>query len=303
MGYGQPCGLYALRRAIAAHLKANRGISCEPAQVFVVGGAQEAFRILADILLDPGDNVWFENPGAVGARNASSPVAPGRGLPIDDEGMSVATGLRLGHGQARIRDPCPPAAARRYHEPRRRFALLEAADATDAYVVEDDYDGEFCYGGHAADAQERRPGRPRHLCRNVLEVAVSSIASWILVCPISLVAVMENLMGADYMAFHPIPRRSSASSWRKVILRPTCDACASSIPSDTRPCSKLRASGFPTGLRLCRPTRACIRLRNLRRVLVGAVAQCALVHDIMVTPIGRYCVFTHHHQGPRYWVW
>jgi GntR family transcriptional regulator/MocR family aminotransferase len=96
MGYGDPHGFYPLRRAIAAHLRANRGIGCEAEQVFVVGGAQQAFQILGDVLLDPGDDVWFENPGAIGARNAL--VASGANLvpvPIDDEGLSVTEGIRL----------------------------------------------------------------------------------------------------------------------------------------------------------------------------------------------------------------
>src|SRR5579862_3237252 len=70
MGYGDPFGHRPLRNAIAAHLRANRGIACDPAQVFIVGGAQAAFSLIGAVLLNPGDKVWFENPGAIGARNA-----------------------------------------------------------------------------------------------------------------------------------------------------------------------------------------------------------------------------------------
>ena len=69
MGYGAPFGLTALREAIAAHLRANRGIACEREQVFITGGAQHAFHLVGSVLLNPGDKVWFENPGAIGARN------------------------------------------------------------------------------------------------------------------------------------------------------------------------------------------------------------------------------------------
>src|SRR6056297_321729 len=46
MGYGQPKGLEALRRAIATHLGALKGIKCHPEQVFITSGAQHAFSLI-----------------------------------------------------------------------------------------------------------------------------------------------------------------------------------------------------------------------------------------------------------------
>ena len=96
MGYGEPGGQAALRQAIALHLRANRGISCDAQQIFIVGGAQHAFHLVGSMLLNPGDKVWFENPGAIGARN--SLIAAGAELvpvPVDEHGLRVAEGLRL----------------------------------------------------------------------------------------------------------------------------------------------------------------------------------------------------------------
>ena len=70
MGYGEPSGHPALRQTIAGHLRANRGISCDAEQIFIVAGAQQAFSLIGTLLLNPGDAVWFENPGAIGARNS-----------------------------------------------------------------------------------------------------------------------------------------------------------------------------------------------------------------------------------------
>ena len=95
MGYGEPFGHPHLRQAIAAHLRANRGIACDAEQIFIVGGAQQAFHLIGSMLLDPGDKVWFENPGAIGARN--SLIACGAELvpvPVDQDGMRVEDGLR-----------------------------------------------------------------------------------------------------------------------------------------------------------------------------------------------------------------
>jgi GntR family transcriptional regulator/MocR family aminotransferase len=149
MGYGEPCGDSRLRRAIAAHLRANRGIICEAEQIFIVGGAQQAFHLIAAVLLDPGDKAWFENPGAIGARN--SLVAGGAEIvpvPVDGDGLVVEAGLQLSP-RFRLAFVTPS-----HHQPlgnvmslKRRFALLRAAERAGAWIVEDDYDGEFFFGG------------------------------------------------------------------------------------------------------------------------------------------------------------
>jgi GntR family transcriptional regulator/MocR family aminotransferase len=148
MGYGEPSGHPALRLAIAAHLRGNRGISCEKEQIFIVGGAQQAFHLIGTVLLNPGDKVWFENPGAIGARN--SLVACGADLvpvPVDAEGLRVDDGLKRSP-KFRLVFVTPS-----HHQPlghimslERRFALLRAAERAGAWIIEDDYDGEFSFG-------------------------------------------------------------------------------------------------------------------------------------------------------------
>ena len=149
LGYGEPFGHAALRQTIALHLRANRGIACDAAQVFIVGGAQHAFQLIAAMLLNPGDPVWFENPGAIGARN--SLIASGAELvpvPVDEQGLCVEEGLWLAP-RFRLAFVTPS-----HQQPTgsvmslaRRFALLAAAASADAWIIEDDYDGEFSFGG------------------------------------------------------------------------------------------------------------------------------------------------------------
>jgi GntR family transcriptional regulator/MocR family aminotransferase len=149
MGYGDPFGHPPLKRAIAAHLRANRGIACDADQIFVVGGAQQAFWLIGSLLLDPGDPVWFENPGAIGARN--SLIASGAELvpvPVDEQGLRVDAGLALAP-RFRLVFVTPS-----HQQPlgvvmslERRFALLKAAERAGAWILEDDYDGEFSFGG------------------------------------------------------------------------------------------------------------------------------------------------------------
>ncbi len=104
--------------------------------------------LIGSVLLDPGDKVWFENPGAIGARN--SLIAGGATLvplPVDADGLVVADGLRRAP-DFRLAFVTPM-----HQQPlgvtmslERRLALLRAAQAAGAVVIEDDYDGEFHYG-------------------------------------------------------------------------------------------------------------------------------------------------------------
>lgn len=163
MGYSDPNGLAELRVAIAEHLGANRGIQCDAGQIFVVNGAQQAFDLIGRVLVNPGEPVWFENPGAIGARNSF--IACGAALvpvPVDEEGISVEAGLRLAP-DFRLAFVTPshqhPTGVEMSLE--RRAELLRAANERDAWIVEDDYDGEFRYDGRplptlkSADRGER----------------------------------------------------------------------------------------------------------------------------------------------------
>jgi GntR family transcriptional regulator/MocR family aminotransferase len=148
MGYGQPKGLAALRRAIAAHLSAVRGIRCHPEQVFVTSGAQHAFSLIARLFLDPGDRVWMENPGASGARNAllseGAEMVP---VDVDAQGMVVADGLaKAPHFRLAFVTPSHQQPLGHVLSLGRRFELLHAAEQAQALIVEDDYDGEFYFG-------------------------------------------------------------------------------------------------------------------------------------------------------------
>lgn len=149
MGYGDPCGDPRLRRMIATHLRANRGIVCDAGQIFIVGGAQQAFHLIGTTLLDPHDRVWFENPGAIGARN--SLIATGAELvpiPVDGDGLRVDEGLRRSpHFRLAFVTPSHQQPLGSVMSLERRFALLHAAGQAGAWVIEDDYDGEFFYGG------------------------------------------------------------------------------------------------------------------------------------------------------------
>ena len=149
LGYGNVAGYEPLRSAIADYLRTSRAVVCEPEQVIVVSGSQEALFLAALTLLDPGDTVWFEEPGYRGARTAmlaagAIPVPIG----IDDEG------LRVDEGDARAPDARAIYVTPSHQFPlgvtmslSRRLELVKWAHRHRAWILEDDYDSEFRYEG------------------------------------------------------------------------------------------------------------------------------------------------------------
>lgn len=148
MAYGDVQGHMPLRHAIAAYLGAFRSVRCDASQVLVTSGAQHGLFLLAQVLLDAGDQVWMEEPGNSGAHRALSfsklTMIP---VPVDQEGMDVAAALRRAPGaRAAYVTPAhqfpmgvPLSAAR-------RAELLDWAAHSRAWIIEDDYDGEYCFG-------------------------------------------------------------------------------------------------------------------------------------------------------------
>ena len=147
--YPPPQGLHALRSQIAAHLAATRGLAVDPGCIVITAGTQQALRAAADLLLDPGDAAWVEDPGYIAGRGAL--IAAGADLvpvPSDTDGLDVAAGIRLAPN-ARLA-LVAPSHATPLGGPLpigRRLALLDWAARANAWVLEDDCDSEFRWEG------------------------------------------------------------------------------------------------------------------------------------------------------------
>jgi GntR family transcriptional regulator/MocR family aminotransferase len=151
LDYGPAGGATVLREAICAHLRRSRAVNCDPEQVIVVNGSQQALDLIARILLQPGDRVAVENPSYQGTtevlRAAAARIVP---VPVDRYGLDPA---RL-PSSARMVFVTPshqfPTGA--ILPLARRLALLAWAKRRNAVVVEDDYDGEFRYEGQPIES-------------------------------------------------------------------------------------------------------------------------------------------------------
>ncbi len=159
--YGQVQGGPALRAAICDYLARRRGVRASPDDVLVVAGTQQALALAARVLLEPGDGAVIEEPHynaiRVGLQVHGARV---HAVPVDAEGLVVealpATGARLACVTPSHQFPTGAVMSMR-----RRHALLDWAARSDAWIWEDDYDGEFRYDGapqaalHALDRDGR----------------------------------------------------------------------------------------------------------------------------------------------------
>ncbi len=146
MTYATGQGDAELRAAIAEYLRGTRGVDCSPEQVVVTSGTHQSLHLVAQLLADPGDRVWLEDPGYWGARSVframGLELVPVR---VDDEGMAPDEEQMRRAPRAIFVSPSHqyPTGALMSHG--RRCALLDYASAQGAWLVEDDYDSEFRY--------------------------------------------------------------------------------------------------------------------------------------------------------------
>lgn len=161
--YGDPRGGIELREAVAAYLRAARGVRCEARQIVITSGAQQGLDLLIRAIIRPGDAVWAENPCYPMAHTALKGAgAKVIAVPVDDEGLDVARGEKLSpRAKAAYVTPSHQFPLGVTMTMRRRLALIDWARRNDAWIIEDDYDSEFRYGGPPLTALQGMDGTGR----------------------------------------------------------------------------------------------------------------------------------------------
>ena len=161
ISYESFAGHPRLRQALAQYLGVARGVACLPEQIIIVTGAQAGLDLVTRLLIDPEDTVWLEEPGYVGARNAflgsGATIEP---LRVSREGWDLhdrdLTEPRLIY----VTPSCqwPFGTIMRMEE---RLELLAIAQACKAWIIEDDYDGEYRIRGRPVPALRGLDGADR----------------------------------------------------------------------------------------------------------------------------------------------
>ncbi|MBP1760912.1 MAG: PLP-dependent aminotransferase family protein [Firmicutes bacterium] len=149
-GYTGPQGLPELRAEIAAWLFRSRGLTVHPQDIFITAGATHALHLIAELLCRQGQEILMEDPCHSGMLqtfiNKGCAIVP---VPVDSQGLQTE---HLTEGK----NACAVYVTPSHQFPlggilpaSRRTELIRFARENELYIIEDDYDSEFRYGGES----------------------------------------------------------------------------------------------------------------------------------------------------------
>jgi GntR family transcriptional regulator/MocR family aminotransferase len=254
-------GLESLRQAICDYLARRRGVQADPDDVLIINGAQQAFALIARVLVDEGDRVVLEEPSYFGLRRLmqahGAHIVP---VPVDDDGIDCS---RLPAAAPKLvcltpSHQFPLGAVLSF---RRRLELLRYASAHGCWIVEDDYDGEFRYDGRPVAAL-------RELDRDDRVIYVGTFSK-----------VLFPSLRLGYMVLPRALRRDfTVAKWIADLGSPAIEQQALA--------SFMGGPGFDRHLRL-----AAQALRQRRRALIGALEEHAGERvRVLDSPAGMHVV-------------
>jgi len=159
---GDVFGLPDLRLAIAAHLKAWRGLDVGPDRIIVTASSAESLRLVLAALFPDAATVAMEDPGYQDMRAV-----------LTEAGMTAAHVAVDGDGLRADLLPADRSVRGVIVTPSRQFplgvsmtlarrlTLLQWAGAGDRFVIEDDFDSEYRYRGSPLEALANLDGDGR----------------------------------------------------------------------------------------------------------------------------------------------
>ncbi len=145
--YNDPVGLLELRQVIAKHLGPARGVTVDPEQIVIVGGCQDGFNLVSRLLVTQGCPAVVESPCYQGAAYVlESFGAKLHPVPVDRDGLDVSR-LPDVRGAVVYVTPSHQYPTGVTLSLQRRLALIAWAASHESYIIEDDYDSDFCFVG------------------------------------------------------------------------------------------------------------------------------------------------------------
>ncbi len=293
--YGRTLGYGPLRQAIADYASRARGVVATADQVVIVNGAQQAFDLIARLLIEPGDRVVVEEPGYQAARQAfvvagATPVP----VPVDAHGIDVSRLPRRGAVRLAYVTPSHQFPLGGILPLARRLELLQWAESVGAHLVEDDYDSEFRYEGRPVEAVQGldRSGRVLYV-GTFSKVLYPSLRIGYLIVPEALTAPLASLkflsdsqtttfdqeVLTDFITGGHFERHLRRSRIRNAQRRATLLAALSDAFGD-----EVSISGESAGLHLV------IWPRGIDMDQVDAVVSTALDRGVGVYPVTPYYI-------------
>lgn len=157
-----PAGHPDLRKAVARHLAISRGVVCDASQVIITTSGLQSVDLAIRVITDPGNQAWIEDPGCTETRatmlSAGLEIVP---VPVDAEGLDVDYGRQMApKAKLAYLTPHHQFPSGRVLSLARRRALADWADRADAWVIEDEFDGDLLDPGTRLPCLQRlRHGR------------------------------------------------------------------------------------------------------------------------------------------------
>jgi GntR family transcriptional regulator/MocR family aminotransferase len=194
LAYQAPGGATELREALAGYLARARGVVCAPEQIVIVHGSQQALDLATRLLVDPGATVVLEEPHYTGfslcAKAAGASLVH---VPVDDQGLRTDELAKVSAAKLAFVTPSHQYPAGAVLSLPRRLALLDWAARAGAYVLEDDYDGEFRFDGKPIECLQAldRDGRVIYVGTASKLLFPSLRIGWV-VAPESLAPSFQN---------------------------------------------------------------------------------------------------------------
>ena len=211
LGYGEAAGDPLLREAIARHLALSRGIRCDIRQIVITEGALEGVNLCASLLTDPGDSVWVEEPGYVGARSVFLRTGLRvSGMAVNGDGMQIADGVAA-PPRLIFTSPSHQYPLGSVMSAARRLALVEYARLHGAWIVEDDYDSEFRHSGEPIPAMMGMiPDAPVVYLGTFSKTLFPALRIGFMVMPSALADAAQEVIGALLRGGHRTEQRALA---------------------------------------------------------------------------------------------
>ncbi len=147
--YDSRGGYAPLKKAVADYLRISRGVVLEPEQVLITAGTQQSLDLISRMLADQNDIAWVENPCYWGAWSSfyanDLHIRP---IAVDTEGMSPSSDdINSTAPKFIYITPSHQYPTGAVMSLARRRQLIEYAQQSGAWLLEDDYDSEFRYSG------------------------------------------------------------------------------------------------------------------------------------------------------------
>jgi len=204
---GPRCILDWIQRRAASH-----GIQAGTAQILVTNGATQGIALAAQLLLEPGDEVWVEAPTFFSALQAfrlcgaSIQAFPidGDGVQVDELEQALIGAIREGRALPKLFYTMPV-----YHNPggvtlslRRRQQLADLARKYNFYIVEDDAYAELNFTGQTyTTLYELAPERTIYLNTFSKIIAPGIRLGWMIAHPLLVSRLRILMLGSSTAVF------------------------------------------------------------------------------------------------------